>query len=245
VNVPRGNHNAPMDEHLPRSWKLGIGLLTAVLWLAAIGSAAFWIMRFLDSSKPAAANAREASTPPAQAINWPALSARFGAEQKAATVASDIKVLGIVLPPHMARARAVLMIESTKSTIVAEVGKEIEDGPLRGAVIERITAKEVLLNRSQGNTQTLAVPDAKDAKHNGLVTITPAGYQGLAKINQAPSAIPSNSMPIDTNSPNAAAAAVQAARAAAMKAQEAQMPPPPAPMMNPGMQPERQTKEQR
>lgn len=230
-----------MDEQIPRSWKLGIGLLTALLWLSAIGSAAFWTMRFLDSSKPAPANAREATTPPPQALNWPALSARFGAEQKAATVASDIKVLGIVLPPGMTRARAVLMLESTKTTIVAEVGKEIEDGPLRGAVIERITPKEVLLNRSQGNTQTLAVPDAKDAKNSDLVTITPTGFSRSASVNQASPNIPGNSIPPDMNAQNAA----QAARAAAMKAQEAQMLPPPAPVVNPNMLPERQVKEQR
>jgi hypothetical protein len=235
-----------MDEQLPRTWKLGIGLLTALLWLAAIGSAAFWTIRFMDNSKPAPANAREVGTPPAQAINWPALSLRFGAEQKAAVVASDIKVLGIVLPPGMNRARAVLMVESTKSTVVAEVGKEIEDGPLKGAMIERITAKEVLLNRSQGNTQTLPVPDAKDAKNNGLVTITPGSYSPIAQLNQASPAIPVNSIAPDINPQNTAAMTIQAARAAAMKAQEAQiMQSPGMPVLTPMMPPERVTKEQR
>lgn len=222
------NHNAAMDEQTPRSLKVGIGLLTAALWLAALASATYWVMRFMDRGQVAPANARELSlTPAPQALNWPSLAAHFGAEAKGPVV-TDVRVLGIVLPKAGEKARAVLMIDSTKTTVVAEVGKEITEGPLAGAVIEQVTPTEVTLNRSAGNSQKLAVPDAKDARSAGLVTFNSNGnlpnIQPIASNIPGMSNIPDRSMP----PPSPAATSIQAAaRAAAQAAMNNQMSAPP------------------
>jgi hypothetical protein len=206
-------------------------LLTAALWLAAIGAATYWVMRFMDRSQLAPGNAREVTLMPApQALNWPTLASHFGVEAKAGPVVTDVKVLGIVLPSAKEKARAVLMIESTKTTIVAEVGKEITEGPLAGAVVERITPTEVSLNRSAGNTQSLAVPDAKDARQNGLVSITSntGNSRGIpANIIPQQPTVPPVSMPPQAPNmmplPSTGAMSIQAAaRAAAQNAMEAQ-----------------------
>ncbi len=231
-----------MQTETPQSLKLGIHLLTALLWLGALGSAAYWVLRYQDSAVLAPANARELSmSGPPQALNWGSLAARFGVEAKGPVV-TDVKVLGVVLPAGGKQARAVLLIENTKTTVVAEVGKEITEGPLAGAVIERITPLEVTLNRSAGQSQKLPVPDAADPRSPTLVSITPNSNGRFAQVNQAPrpdagmsNAINTAISPGSPNFPagvNAANAAVQAAaQAAAQSAMGAQQPlPPPAPI---------------
>jgi hypothetical protein len=239
-----------MQTETPRSLKLGIHLLTALLWLGALGSAAYWVLRYQDRSELAPANARELSmAAPAQALNWGSLAARFGVEAKGPVV-TDVKVLGVVLPAGGKQARVVLLIENTKTTVVAEVGKEITDGPLAGAVVARITPLEVTLNRSAGQSQKLPVPDATDPRMPTLVNVTPNSSNRLAQVNQAPRPdtgvpnAPNNAInsaiqagnpnfPAGVNAANAAVqAAAQAAAQGALGAAQQPQQPPPAPVMN-------------
>jgi hypothetical protein len=161
--------------------RLGIRLLTGLMWLAVLASIAWWALQLMDGGKPVPLNARElGSEPPVLALNWPALAPRFGANA-VTPVAQDVRVLGVVIQPGAAR--AVLSIEgNSKPAVVAAVNTELPDG----SKVRSIDAETVTLLRN-GSELKLPVPEVKDAK--------PAPASGAAPPPPPPPAFPAPPAP--------------------------------------------------
>lgn len=149
--------NRPMFLDSSPKLRLGIRLLTGLVWLAVLASVAWWALRLFDAGKPVPVNARELSTEPrVAALNWPTLAARFGVA--AVAQAQDVRVLGVVL--KQGGDRAVLAFEgSNKPPVVATVNMQLPDGSL----VRDIGADFVTLQRSGGDLR-LPVPAIKEAR---------------------------------------------------------------------------------